>query len=72
MSFSKRPDQVALFVENEIASPFVLAIAPWRNDDGDLRAPQPFDQDVCVVTFVAEQRSASDAFEQLPRNANIL
>jgi hypothetical protein len=65
-------DQVAFFVENEIAFPFVFAIAPWRNDDGDSRVAQPFDQGVCIVTFVAEQRAASDAFEQLPRGANIV
>jgi hypothetical protein len=33
---------------------------------------KPFDQGVCIVLFVAEQRAASDAFEQLPRDANIV
>ena len=65
-------DQVAFFVEDEVAFPFVFAIALWRNDDGDSRAAQPFDQGVCIVTFVAEQRAASDAFEQSPRNATIV
>ena len=65
-------DQVAFFVENEVAFPFVFAIALWRNDDGDSRVAQPFDQGVCIVTFVAEQRAASDAFEQLPRRANVV
>ena len=65
-------DQVAFFVENEVAFPFVFAIALWRDDDGDSRVAQPFDQSVCIVTFVAEQRAASDAFEQLPRSANIV
>jgi len=41
-------DQVALFVEKEVAFPFVFAIAPWRNDDGDSRVAQPFDQGVCM------------------------
>ena len=61
-------DQVAFFVENEVAFPFAL----WRDDDGDSRVAQPFDQSVCIVTFVAEQRAASDAFEQLPRSAKIV
>ena len=65
-------DQVAFFVENEVAFPFVFAIALWRDDDGDSRVAQPFDQSVCIVTFVAEQRAASDAFEQLPRRAKIV
>lgn len=65
-------DQVALVVENEIAFPFLLAIALWLDDDGDSRVPQLFDQGVCIVTFVAKQRAASDAFEQLPCSANIV
>ena len=65
-------DQVTFFVENEVAFPFLLAIALWRNDDGDSRVAQPFDQGVCIVTFVAEQCAASDAFEQLPHSANIV
>jgi hypothetical protein len=44
--------------------PFVFAIAPWRNDDGDSPVAQRFDQGVCIVPFVDEQRAASDAFEQ--------
>ncbi len=51
---------------------FVFAIAPWRNDDGDSPVAQRFDQGVCIVPFVAEQRAASDAFEQSPRNATIV
>ncbi len=51
---------------------FVFAIALWRNDDGDSRVAQPFDQCACIVTFVAQQRAASDAFEQLPHSANIV
>src|SRR5207253_2544968 len=65
-------DQVAFFVENEVAFPFVFAIALWRNDDGDLRVAQLFDQGVCIVAFVVEQRAASDAFEQLPGSATIV
>jgi hypothetical protein len=45
-------DQVALFVENAFS--FLLAIALWRDDDGDWRVPQLFDQGVCIVTFVAK------------------
>jgi hypothetical protein len=47
-------------------------MAPWRNDGCDSRVVKPFDQGVCIVPFVAEQRAASDAFEQLPRDANIV
>jgi hypothetical protein len=65
-------DQVAFFLENEVALPFVFAIALWRDDDGDSRVAQPFDQGVCIIAFVAEQRAASDAFEQLPRSAKIV
>ena len=36
----------ALFVESEVAFPFLLAIAPWRNDGCDSRVPQLFDQAV--------------------------
>jgi hypothetical protein len=65
-------DEVAFFVENEVAFPFVFAIAPWRNDDGDCPVAQRFDQGVRIVPFVAEQRAASDAFQQSPRNATIV
>ena len=65
-------DQVALFVESEVAFPFFFAIALWRNDNCDSRVPQPSDQGVCIVSLVAEQRAASDAFEQLRRSANIV
>ena len=64
-------DQVAFFVENEVAFPFVFAIALRRNDDGNSRIAQPFDQGV-RITFVAEQRATSDAFEQLSLSANIV
>ena len=35
-------------------------------------SPSGFGQSVCIVPFVAEQRAASDAFEQLPCSANIV
>ena len=70
--FEETLNQVALFVESEVAFPFPLAIAPWRNDGCDSRVAQLFDQAVCIVPFVAEQRAARDALEQLPRNANIV
>jgi hypothetical protein len=45
------------FVENEVAFPFVFAIAPWRNDD-DSRVAQPFDQGGFVVKRVGERMVA--------------
>ena len=36
------------------------------------RVAQPFDQGICIVTFVPEQRAATDAFEQWPCSANIV